>query len=153
MLLYGDSHFDKNKNKFILQSSIIYLKQLKDSPDPFLNKISLINFPMLWLIFSLIYPASFSFYILIFTDLIFALMFFLLGCFSSTSNSHYCYHGTVECIFSCIYFCEHIIYYRKKHWNVTDLLVISIIFIFVPCHEKAHGSKEFSSENSKTCHE
>ena len=41
LLFYGDSRFGENKNTVILQSSIKYIKQLKDSPDPFSNKISL----------------------------------------------------------------------------------------------------------------
>ena len=43
LLSYGDSCFDENKNTFILQSSIKYIKTLKDSPDPFSNKISFIS--------------------------------------------------------------------------------------------------------------
>ena len=33
--------------------------------------------------------------------------------------------------------------------NVTDSLIISMIFIFLSCREKAHDNKEFSHENSK----
>ena len=40
--------------------------------------------------------------------------FFSLAYFISPGNSHYCYWDTVECIFSCIYFCEHIIVKKKK---------------------------------------
>ena len=42
-LLFDDSGFDENKNKFIfiLQSSIIY-KKLKDSADPCSNKVHLL---------------------------------------------------------------------------------------------------------------
>ena len=35
--------------------------------------------------------------------------------------------------------------------NVTDSLIIPVIFIFLSCHEKAHDNKEFSRENSKPC--
>ena len=42
LLLYGDSRFDENKNKFILQPSIKYIKKLKDFPGPFLNKFHLL---------------------------------------------------------------------------------------------------------------
>ena len=34
--------------------------------------------------------------------------------------------------------------------NVTDPVIISLIFIFLLCHEKAHDNKEFSRENSKS---
>ena len=40
LLLYGNSRFDENKNKFILQSSIKYIK--KTNPDPFSNKFHLL---------------------------------------------------------------------------------------------------------------
>ena len=33
--------------------------------------------------------------------------------------------------------------------NVTDPLIIPLIFVFLSCCEKAHDSKEFSRENSK----
>ena len=33
--------------------------------------------------------------------------------------------------------------------NVTDPLIIPMIFTFLSCHEKAHDNKEFSQENSK----
>ena len=39
--------------------------------------------------------------------------FFLLAYFASPGNSHCFYRGTVECSFSCIYFCEHIIIEKK----------------------------------------
>ena len=42
MLLYGDSRFDENKNKFILEATINLIKILKDSLNPFLNKAFLI---------------------------------------------------------------------------------------------------------------
>ena len=35
--------------------------------------------------------------------------------------------------------------------NVTDSLIIPIIFIFLSCHEKANDNKEFSCENLKPC--
>ena len=59
----------------------------------------------------MIYPDTFNFYFLIFTNLI--LVFILASFFCehislSPGNSHYSYRGTVECIFSCIYFCEHV---------------------------------------------
>ena len=37
--------------------------------------------------------------------------------------------------------------------NVIDSLIILLIFIFLPCHEKAHDSKKFSCENSKPQYE
>ena len=33
---------------------------------------------------------------------------FLLAFFVSPGNSHYCYQGIIECIVSCIHFCENI---------------------------------------------
>ena len=33
--------------------------------------------------------------------------------------------------------------------NVTDPFIIPFIFIFLPCHEKAHVNKEFNCENSE----
>ena len=45
LLLYGDSRFDENKNKFLLQSFIKHIKKLNDSPDPF--QINFIYFPTL----------------------------------------------------------------------------------------------------------
>ena len=45
LLLYGDSRFDENKRKFLLQSFIKYTKKLNDSPDPF--QINFIYFPTL----------------------------------------------------------------------------------------------------------
>ena len=35
--------------------------------------------------------------------------------------------------------------------NVTDALIIPLIFMFLSCHKKAHDNKEFSQENSKPC--
>ena len=35
--------------------------------------------------------------------------------------------------------------------NVTDPLIIPMIFIFLFCCEKAHDNKEFNHENSKPC--
>ena len=35
--------------------------------------------------------------------------------------------------------------------NVTDPLIILLIFVFLSYHEKAHDNKEFSQENSKPC--
>ena len=37
--------------------------------------------------------------------------------------------------------------------NVTDLLTIPLIFIFLSCREKASDNKEFRRENSKPSHE
>ena len=45
-------------------------------------------------------------------------LFFLLAYFVSPGNSHYCYRGTVECSFSCIYFCEHIIIEKKNDFEI-----------------------------------
>ena len=42
-----------------------------------------------------------------------------------------------------------IIYY----FNITDALIIPMIFIFLPCREKAHDDEEFSRKNLKPCHE
>ena len=66
-------------------------KQLKDSPYPFSNKISSTSNAS---------NAVINVYIFSFLR----------------QSTLQCYRGTVECIFSCIYFCEHIIthYYRKK---------------------------------------
>ena len=35
--------------------------------------------------------------------------------------------------------------------NVTDALLIPMIFSFLSYHEKAHANEEFSRENSKPC--
>ena len=43
LLLYGDSRFDENKNKIILKATINYIKKLKNSRDPFLINVSLLN--------------------------------------------------------------------------------------------------------------
>ena len=43
ILLYGDSRLDANKNKLILEAIITYIKKLKSSLDPFLDKISYIH--------------------------------------------------------------------------------------------------------------
>ena len=37
--------------------------------------------------------------------------------------------------------------------NVTDPLIIPMIFVFLSCREKAIDNKEFSCENSKPCRE
>ena len=37
----------------------------------------------------------------------------------------------------------------RSSTQFTDPLIIPLIFIFLPCHEKAHDSKESSRENSK----
>ena len=39
----------------------------------------------------------------------------------------------------------------EYYQNVTDPLIIPLIFIFLLCREKAHDNKEFSHENSKSC--
>ena len=49
----------------------------------------------------------------------------LLAYFVSPSNLHYCYQGTVECIFSCIYFCENI-NIEKKVIQTTSLIQTQI---------------------------
>ena len=46
--------------------------------------------------------------------------------------------------------------YKKENYisyylNVTDSLIIPMIFIFLSCSGKAHDNKEFSRENSKPC--
>ena len=38
ILLFGDSRFDDNKNKSILEACITYIKKLKDFLDRFLDK-------------------------------------------------------------------------------------------------------------------
>ena len=40
-------------------------------------------------------------------------------------------------------------YISLIYLNATDLLTIPLIFIFLPCHEKALDSNYFSHENSK----
>ena len=110
MLLYGNSRFDENKNKFILHSSIKYIKtterwipfriKFHQLPNAVINIKQVIYIP---------------FYFLIFTNLIFVFfVVFLLAYFVSPGNSHDCYRGTVECICSYIYFCEHIIIDKKN---------------------------------------
>ena len=42
ILLHGDSRFDKNKNKIILEEAVNYLKVLKNFLGPFSNKIFII---------------------------------------------------------------------------------------------------------------
>ena len=37
--------------------------------------------------------------------------------------------------------------------NVTNPLIIPLIFIFLSCREKAHDNRELSRENSKLRHE
>ena len=76
LLLYGDSRFDENKNKFILQSSMKYIKTTERFSRS-LFKQNFINFTTLRLIFPLIYPDSFNFSFLIFTNLIFVFMLLL----------------------------------------------------------------------------
>ena len=39
LLLFGDSQFDENKNKFILEATKSYIKNLEDSQFPYLNKV------------------------------------------------------------------------------------------------------------------
>ena len=34
--------------------------------------------------------------------------------------------------------------------NLTDLLTIQLIFLFLSCYEKAHDNKAFPQENSKS---
>ena len=36
-----------------------------------------------------------------------------------------------------------------QYLNLTNLLIIPMIIIFLSCHEKAHSNRKFSSENSK----
>ena len=36
---------------------------------------------------------------------------------------------------------------------VTDLLIVPLIFIFLPCREKVHDNSEFFRENLKPCRE
>ena len=69
LLLNGDSRFDEIKNKIVLKSSMKHIKTTERFSGPLFEK-DFINFPMVWLIFSLIYPDSFNFYFLIFTTLI-----------------------------------------------------------------------------------
>ena len=106
-LLCGDSRFDENKNKIIMQSSIRSLRKLKDSWDHFLNKVH----PLLKAVINIFSELSWfmfpQFLFFNFTDFIFLLTYFV-----SPSNSHYCYCNTFECIFSCILFL--LTYYRKK---------------------------------------
>ena len=37
--------------------------------------------------------------------------------------------------------------YLSYYLNVTESLIISLIFIFLSCREKAHDNKEFNHEN------
>lgn len=39
LLVFGDSQFDENKNKFILEATQSYIKNLEDSQFPYLNKV------------------------------------------------------------------------------------------------------------------
>lgn len=39
LLVFGDSQFDENKNKFILEATKSYIKNLEDSQFPYLNKV------------------------------------------------------------------------------------------------------------------
>ena len=41
--------------------------------------------------------------------------------------------------------------FHTYYLNVTDILIILMIFIFLSCCEKVHDKKEFSRENSKPC--
>ena len=43
LLSFGDSRFDENKNKVILEATINYLKNLKDFLVPFLSNVLLLN--------------------------------------------------------------------------------------------------------------
>ena len=66
-----------------------------------------------------------------------------------------CYRGTVECIFSCIYFCEHIIthYYRKKNdWLPSCIFSNLCWFTFLAtypwkkCNELENENKDGNIE-------
>ena len=46
-----------------------------------------------------------------------------------------------------------VLWQLSYYLNVTDPLIISLIFIFLSCREKAHDNKKFSHENSKPCRE
>ena len=65
--LYGDTRFDENKNKFILEAIITYLKNIENSMDPFLNDDSVIKNVRLYTIhlyiklFSLFFWLTFKF--------------------------------------------------------------------------------------------
>ena len=50
--------------------------------------------------------------------------------------------STVQCSRSCDNF---------HYINVTDPLIIQLIFICLSCPEKAHDAKEFTYESSKYC--
>ena len=39
LLVFGDSQFDENKNKFILEATKSYIKNLEDFQFPYLNKV------------------------------------------------------------------------------------------------------------------
>ena len=43
VLLYGDSRVDRNKNKVICEAPLMYIKNVKDFLDSFLNRYFLIN--------------------------------------------------------------------------------------------------------------
>ena len=43
VLLYGDSCVDRNKNKVICEAPLMYIKNVKDFLDSFLNRYFLIN--------------------------------------------------------------------------------------------------------------
>ena len=46
-----------------------------------------------------------------------------------------------------------VLWQLSYYLNVTDPLIIPLIFLLLSCREKAHDNKEFSHENSKPCHE
>ena len=46
-----------------------------------------------------------------------------------------------------------VLWQLSYYLNVTDPLIILLIFIFLSYREKAHDNKRFSGENSKPCHE
>ena len=76
-LLFDDSGFDENKNKliFILQSSIIY-KKLKDSADPFSNKVHLLINAVIIVFSELSWFMLPQFLLFNFADLIFFISIF-----------------------------------------------------------------------------
>ena len=111
LLLYGGSRFDKSKKNYVA----IFYKIYKN------------NWKILWIHFRIKFRDTVNAAINIFSDLswflhillfnlfLFCFCFvFFVTIFRFHGNLHYCYRGTAECIFSRIYFCEHITMEKKN---------------------------------------
>ena len=124
LLLYGGSHLIKTKQKNV---AIVY-------------KIYKNNWKILWIHFRIKFhhivnaainifsDLSWFLHILLFNLFLFCFCFvFFVTIFHFHGNLHYCYRGTAECIFSRIYFCEHITM-EKKIW--PWVLLPCILFMY-----------------------